>query len=125
MQIRVRNILNKEIHIPNSEPNFTAQYTSSLGHDFAQALSDEAKQLLLEATKDRDGVILCQRFMGGQAIQTNGVNFANSADRRSIARWEAAVEQLANEGLVSQIDLNGDIFQITNKGFEVADSLTE
>ena len=65
------------------------------------------------------------RYLSGQAIQTNGINFADSKDRRSIARWEAALEQLLSEGLIVERGYKGELFEMTAKGYEVADKLSE
>lgn len=88
-------------------------------------LSDEAKRLLMEAAKDRNGLIAHMRFLSGQAIQTNGINLADSNDRRSVARWEAALAQLVTEGLVSPRGHKGEVFEMTAKGYDVADRLSQ
>lgn len=86
-------------------------------------LTEEAQRLLIEATKDKSGTIMSIRFIGGQAIQTNNINFTDSGDRRSVARWEAALEQLVDHGLIAAIGYKNEVFEVTARGFEVADSL--
>lgn len=86
-------------------------------------LSEEATKLLIEASKDKNGTIISVRTMGGQTIQTNSINFADSGDRRSVARWEAALEQLLQHDLIVARGYKNEIFELTAKGFEIADAL--
>jgi hypothetical protein len=90
-----------------------------------ERLSDESKRLLVEASKDKDGIVMNVRYLSGTAIQTNNINFADSKDRRSIARWEAALEQLVLEELVVARGYKGEIFEVTAKGYELADRLAQ
>jgi hypothetical protein len=86
-------------------------------------LSTEARQLLTEAARDRSGTIVSVRYLNGRAIQTNNINFTDSHDRRSVARWEAALEQLVEHKLIVARGTKNEIFEVTDKGFEFADSL--
>lgn len=88
-------------------------------------LTDEAQELLIEASNDKSGTIISYRHMSGQAIQTNHINFTDSGDRRSIARWEAALEQLVDYELIVARGYKNEIFEVTAKGFNVADSLSK
>lgn len=65
-----------------------------------ERLPDEAQRLLIEAAKDQTGTVMHVRYLDGQAIQTNRINFADSKDWRSLARWETALEQLQSEELI-------------------------
>jgi hypothetical protein len=91
--------------------------------DRAEGLSNEAKELLREAADDRNGSILKVSHLGGTRIQTNGKLFGEGGDRRIIARWEYAIEQLVAGGLVDPKGDKGQIFIMTAKGYEVADRL--
>ncbi len=86
-------------------------------------LSDEARKLIVEASKDKVGLITSMRYLGGQSIQTNNINFADSGDRRSVARWEAALEQLVSYNLVVARGHKNEIFEVTDYGYSIADSL--
>lgn len=85
-------------------------------------LSDEARRLLAEASKDRNGTIVNARYIGGQAIQTNGINFTDSSDRRSVARWEAALNQLLEYNFVVARGVKGEIFEVTDAGYSFAEN---
>jgi hypothetical protein len=89
----------------------------------APSLSQEAIHLLLEATLDQDGSILKLDYIGGTSIQTNGKTLSDSQDRRSVARWERALDQLAAEGLIVARGFNGEFFEVTHEGYELADAM--
>jgi hypothetical protein len=84
-------------------------------------LPDEARSLLLEASLDRDGAILKARTLGGQIIQVNGKTFGEPTDRRSAAKWEFALEQLRARGLVVERGTKGEMFEITEQGYQLVD----
>lgn len=86
-------------------------------------LSSEARRLIIEASKDKSGVIMSIRYLSGQAIKTNNINFADSGDRRSVARWEAAIEQLTSLGMIVSLGHKNEIYKVTAKGYELADAL--
>lgn len=85
------------------------------------SLTMEAKVLLKEASLDAHGTIVYVRYMGGTDIQTNGKNIIPSKDRRDIAKWEQALQELANLGLVVARGHKGEIFEVTNLGYQIAD----
>ncbi len=87
----------------------------------AASLIDEARTLVKEVAMDPNGTIFKVSNVGGRAIRTHAKNFGDSGDRRSSARWEHALEQLINEGLVVSRGLKGEMFQISELGFQVAD----
>lgn len=86
-------------------------------------LSREARILLKEASQDSGGVVLHARYLGGTAIQTNGKNLIPSNDRREVAKWEEALEQLRSHELVVDRGYKGEVFEITNLGYQVADMI--
>jgi len=87
------------------------------------SLSDEAKELLMEATADKSGRILKAQYIGGSHIQTNGKTFGRGEDPRAWARWEFALDQLVNAALLSVVGDEGQLFRVTNAGYELADRL--
>ncbi|MES3675895.1 hypothetical protein QC589_08065 [Halomonas elongata] len=88
-------------------------------------LSDEARLLLKEASHDENGVIMHLRHMGGTDLQTNGKNLIDDQSRRTIAKWEAALQQLVDEDLVVDRGYKGEIYEITERGFQVADEIEQ
>ncbi|MBF4237226.1 DUF4062 domain-containing protein, partial [Vibrio anguillarum] len=61
-------------------------------------LSDESQILLKEANQDRNGTVMHLRHLGGTNVQTNSKNFIESNERREVARWEAAIDELVSKG---------------------------
>ena len=87
------------------------------------ALSDDAKELLLEATQDPSAMIIMSRGMGVKEIQTNGKLFGERGNRRSEARWEQAVSDLQSLGLIEDKVGKGQVFEVAHAGFEFAAKL--
>lgn len=86
-------------------------------------LSNEARTLLKEASLDKHGSILYLKMMGGNAIQTNGKNFIPSKNRRDEALWEAALKELELNDLIQDPGHKGELFELTNYGYQVADMI--
>ena len=86
-------------------------------------LSDDAKELLIDAANSAKGAIVRVRSAGGLVIQAGGKSFVESGDKRSEARWNGALEELLNYGLVNDPTGKGQLFDVTREGFEVADEL--
>ncbi len=87
------------------------------------SLTMESRTLLKEASLDSHGTIMSLRMMRGNAIQTNGKNFITSRDRREEALWEAAIQELVENDLLFDPGRKGEVFQLTNKGYETADMI--
>ncbi len=82
-------------------------------------LSDAARELLLEASRDRSGTILRLSAMGGAYLRTNRRMLGGPP--REQERWESAVQQLLRLGLVEP---QGDkVLCITPEGYQAADAL--
>ncbi|CAH1533389.1 conserved hypothetical protein [Vibrio chagasii] len=86
-------------------------------------LSDDAAELLVEASKDRSGDIMKISFLGGSTLQTNGKQMLQNDSAREIARWEAALNSLVNEGFVEAVGHKGQVFRVTHSGYEYVDQL--
>lgn len=87
------------------------------------SLTNEARALLKEASVDPHGHIFYMRFIGGTHIQVNGKNIVSSNERREIARWEAAIQELVNNQLLVAVGHKGETFELTNLGYQVADMI--
>ena len=86
-------------------------------------LSNEARTLLKEASQDSHGNILHVRHMGGSTVQTNGRNLISSSERREVARWESALQELLDKGLLVARGNKGEVFEVTNLGYQIADMI--
>lgn len=86
-------------------------------------LSEEASKLLTEAAADRNGTIIMARTMSGLIIQTNEHQFCERLNARSEAKWQGAVRELVQQGLIEGRGQKGEIFGVTAEGYRVADEL--
>ena len=87
-------------------------------------LSEEAKRLLIEAVKDRSGLIHKIKLANnGPQIKVNGKTLNELGNPRSDVKWEEAIDDLIERGLVKDDSGKGTLFSLTDKGYTVADSL--
>ena len=85
-------------------------------------LSIEAKALLEEACKDRDGRILkipTPPQFGGLNIRTNGKAFITDRGPKTRAIWEGAIQELEDLDLINPIGSKGEAYRVTRKGYEI------
>ena len=87
------------------------------------SLSKEATALLTAAAADGAGVILFQRFGGGDEIGTNDKTFNEDSAPRTIALWEGAIEELEQAGFVRATSDKREVFEVTRAGYAAADAL--
>lgn len=82
-------------------------------------LTKDAFELLAEASKDNHGIVSRARTFGGMEIQTNGRSFAEMGNARSEARWDSALNELIDYGLVKDRGFKGEVFEVTHLGYQV------
>ena len=85
-------------------------------------LSEEAMTLLKAAASRDDGTIMKLAFVGGRVIQAGGQSFGKGGGRES-AKWENALSELVNEGLVVARGYKDQVFELTHQGWALADNL--
>ena len=103
---------------PSSESAVTQSATIELPQ-----LTEEAKELLLEAVKDKRGEILKVSSMGGMSIRTNGREFLEEVNPRLEAIWVDAFKELFTCGFVFDETGHGQVFRVTRAGYEAAEVL--
>lgn len=86
-------------------------------------ISEAAQELLIEAVQDPQGVIMRLGTMGGDLVQTHGRSFVEHGKPRSEARWRGAVDELHQSGLVEDRGGKGEVFFVTDAGYQAADLL--
>lgn len=86
-------------------------------------LTDESRILLKEASLDKYGQIIHMDSIGGTSIQSNGKNFIRSENFRETAKWKNSLEELIQKELIVNSSKNGEVFTITNLGFQIADMI--
>lgn len=85
-------------------------------------LSEEAKILIKAAASKESGDILKLSYLGGRVIQAGGESFGGEGGQES-ARWEGALEELIDSGLVVGRGYKDEFFELTHEGWKVVDDL--
>ncbi len=111
-------VLAGTVHIDNRNEK---QTSSGQSLTTAGQLSAAAQELLLAAVNG-DGEVLRLQQLGGPVIQAGNRNFISSPNPREKAKWEAALAELVDRGLLSQPSGNGQIYRVTQAGYACADS---
>ncbi len=89
----------------------------------SQRLSPEARILLKESSLSIHGNIFYLKYLSGINIEANGKNMIVTQERREVAKWESAIQELINAQLIIGRGYKGEIFEITNLGFQLADGI--
>jgi hypothetical protein len=86
-------------------------------------LSKEARTLLTAAAADPGGRVLYEKFGSGVDLHSNGVSLlTDKSDHRAVAAWEAALQALVDSGLLAARGDRGEVYEITQKGYDEAAS---
>lgn len=89
----------------------------------ADSLTEEARQLLVEAVTG-GGDIIKLATLDGRFIQANRKTFGGGRDHRTSMRWEYALDQLVSAGLVVTRGNKGQVFEVTEFGYQLVDALS-
>lgn len=108
---------------PISEKELEAIFNEEKEEVKLPILSEEAKQLLIEATKDAAGQVLVINSLDGTDIQTNNKIMNTDKIGESVAIWRAAVEELEDNQLIMAVGNRNEIFQLTKRGYEVSEKI--
>lgn len=104
----------------NEEPN---QGVIHISKTPLPQIGEEARILLKEASQDNHGTILYVRTLRGTDIQTNGKNLIPEQNPRIVAQWESALNELIDNNLIVERGQKGEIYQVTNLGYQIADMI--
>ena len=112
-------------HIDESLSNsVVSRETTETIHLLSQYnLSDEAKDLLGEACRSKEGRIYWNHTTRGYYLKTNDREFFEPDKPREEARWKRALDDLIGAGLVEDRWHKGQVFALTARGYEVGDML--
>lgn len=108
---------------PISKEEIDAMFNTEKEEVRIPILSEEAKHLLIEATKDAAGQILVIDSLEGTDIQTNNKIMNIDKIGKSVAIWRAAMEELRNNQLIMAVGNRNEIFQLTKLGYEVSEKI--
>jgi len=89
------------------------------------SLGQLATDLLMQACGSSDASILVVRADGGSQVIIGSRELIPDQDRRTIARYEHAIDELHNAGSVvcRHRDMGSEMYEVSHPGFEVADKL--
>jgi hypothetical protein len=81
-------------------------------------LSTKARAILVEACDDFEAYIGRIKVGNVLKIQANGKQLVDSNDPAGIAPWECAFQELLTGDFIRDAGCNGQLFQISTKGFQ-------
>lgn len=88
-----------------------------------EELSELARVLLSEACEDFEAYIGRTKVGGTLKIQANGKQLVEQGNADSAAKWEAAFQELLAGAYIKDAGYNGQLFQISPKGFAFLKSI--
>lgn len=109
--------------IRDLEPAGAADFIESESDILAgNPLSSEARTLLVKAASG-DGTVIHTRTSAGRNTATGRQVFNEPHNPRSEAVWKQAIQDLVDNGLLADRGYKGEVFEVTGKGYQVADLL--
>lgn len=93
--------------------------------DMIAGVPSDARELLIAAAGDDNGVVLVTEAMQGVSISVGDREFTTMGNARSEARWRRAVRELEQLGLIENRGGDGSLLCVTDEGFRVADLLQQ
>jgi hypothetical protein len=97
------------------------QMSETIGNRTTQ-LSGIEVEILRAAVKSGKGIITRNEYIGGRNIQAGTFTFGGESPRE-FARYDAALNSLVSKGLVKSTGGKGQLFELTNGGWQIADAL--
>jgi hypothetical protein len=88
-----------------------------------EPLSEFAQVILFEACDDFEGYIGYIKAGSMLRIQANGQQLVEPQDPTTVAKWDAAFHELLSGTYIRGAGLNGQLYQISPKGFEFLKSI--
>jgi hypothetical protein len=88
--------------------------------DAAKDLSPDAVRLIRVASSD--GAVIARQTLGGYGVSVGRTEFADGTPR-SEAKWRAILKGLVNENVFDQTSPDSGVYQLTDKGFQIADEI--
>lgn len=90
------------------------------------SISRDAGVLLAYAANDSSGRIIMVNSLSGLSVNTGKWNFVDpDGGAREEARWNGAVDELENHGLIEDGSYKHQVFAVTHIGYKVADEIKE
>ena len=107
-------------------PESTDEDEQEVVEESQTTISKDAGILLVYAANSSDGQVTRLKSIGGLTVCGGNWNFVGKdATAREESRWEDAVIELENYGLITALSYKRQIFRITTTGYKVADEIKE
>lgn len=119
-----------EVHLSEEDINRIAEKAAPKWETFGET-SDSVKKgqmlscdaMILLAYASSDGEIMVIASLGGTSVSASRWNFVKIQNRREIARWEDAVDELLRAGFIKRVGKKDKIYNVTTDGYKVADAV--
>lgn len=110
----------------NITPKVTEENEQEAVEETQTTLSKDAGILLVYAASSSNGEVTMLKSITGLSVCGGNWNFVGEdATAREESRWEDAVIELEDYGLITALGYKRQIFRITTIGYEVADEIKE
>jgi hypothetical protein len=91
-----------------------------------ERLTEDARRLLVEASQNISGRMIYDPTMARTTLGIKGENHVNGGDNpRLEARLRGALNELVEFALVEPIGYEGELFEVSRRGYEVADRIKD
>ena len=87
------------------------------------SFSEAAKALLMDACDDPEAYVARINDSRGLKIQVNGRQYVKVGDAASAKEWDGAFHELLQAALIRDAGCNGQLYQISSKGFAYLETL--
>ncbi len=121
---RMVEYLKSQASTSKPEPVSTSFPASALSR-LDPSIASDAIRLLQEAVKSDTREIYRKNFFGGFQISANGRDFINDGERKTQARWKAALDELLSNLFVEALGTSEQIYRVTHAGDVFLEALTE
>lgn len=105
----------------NGISNITPQ---SINVSEKRELCEEALEILFEASRNKDAIIIITSDLSsGKIIQYGSKSHSQAEGQQEFSKLEAAIDELLKLEMIKPTGSKGEIFTITRKGFELLESI--
>jgi hypothetical protein len=122
-QLSLKIIQNDYFQVTNFKDQQDTENLKEIDERGQLDLSDEEKELIIEASNDPSGTVMKLAYLGGFDIQTNGKRLNSDFEPRTRATWQAAIENLVKDDILEERGYKGEVFALTLYGYKIADNL--
>ncbi len=79
--------------------------------------------LLVYAAESKGGQIHVNSDLEGKRVAVSNVTFTKTKEKRTVARWIAALSELISQGYVEKV--NSNVFDVTYSGYNFAEQVKD